>query len=151
MYIQSVMCWEQVEALEVLAYGHVGLSNLIWFVQDLFIEGKIGLEGKEDCRLINLVDGSKELGEVEALNYHCCQVTLGFNCKNQIIIKLVDLGNRILEFRVWDRGSGGVGNSCQLFSRLRLGGFGAPLRLGLGGCRLGGGSLWGDLRWRVWH
>ena len=96
------------EALEVLAYSHVGLSDPIWFVQDLFIEGKIGLEGKEDCRLINLADGSKELGEVEALNCHCCQVTLGFNCKNQIIIKLVDLGNRILEFRIWDRGSGGV-------------------------------------------
>jgi len=59
------------ETLEVLAYGHVGLSNLIWFVQDLFVEGKIGFKGEEDCRLIDLVDGGKEFGEVEALNCHC--------------------------------------------------------------------------------
>ena len=96
------------ETLEVLAYSHVRLSNRIWFIQDLFIEGEIGFKGKEDCGLINLADGSKELGEVEALNCHCCQVTPGFNCKNQIIIKFVDLGNRILEFRIWDRGSRGV-------------------------------------------
>jgi len=41
------------ETLEVLAYGRVGLSNLVWFRQDLFVEGEIGFKGEEDCRLIN--------------------------------------------------------------------------------------------------
>ncbi len=58
------------ETLEVLAYGRVGLSNLIWVGQDLFIESKIGFKRKEDCGLIDSADSSKEFGKIKALN--CC-------------------------------------------------------------------------------
>jgi len=33
---------------------------------------------------------------------------LGFDCKDQIIVDFIDLGDRILECRVWDRGWGGL-------------------------------------------
>ena len=52
------------ETLEVLAYGRIGLSNLVWFRQDLFIEGKIGFKGEEDCRLIDSADSGKEFGRI---------------------------------------------------------------------------------------
>ncbi len=57
--------------LEVLAHSHVGLSELVGFVQYLFIKGKKGFIGEEDCGLINAADGSKKFGEIEVLNHQC--------------------------------------------------------------------------------
>ncbi len=59
------------ETLEVLTHGHVGLSKLVGFIQYLFVKGKKGFIGKEDCGLINSADGGKEFGEIEALNRQC--------------------------------------------------------------------------------
>ncbi len=60
-----------VETLEVLTHSHVGLSKLVGFVQYLFVKGKKGFIGKEDCGLVDAVDGGKEFGEIEVLNCHC--------------------------------------------------------------------------------
>jgi len=126
----------------VLAHGSIGLTNLVRFVQNLFIEGKEGFKWEEDSSLIYMVDTGKELGEVEALNCHCIKITLGFDEEDQIVVGFVDPGDRVLESWVQDGGWGRFWSSCWLPSRLGLGGFGALLGLRLGYSRLGG-SLWG--------
>jgi len=70
------------EALEVLAYGCVGLPNLIWVGQGLFIKSEIRFEGEEDCRLVNSADSSEEFPKIEALDCCCFEISPSFNCED---------------------------------------------------------------------
>jgi len=83
--------------LEILAHGSIGLTKLVGFVQNLFIEGKEGFKWEEDSSLIYMADTGKELGEVEALNCHCIEIALGFDEEDKIIVDFVDPGDGVLE------------------------------------------------------
>ncbi len=115
----------QLKPLEILAHGSIGLTKLVGFVQNLFIEGKEGFKWEEDSSLVDMVNtgkelGEVELGEVEVLNCHCIEITLGFDEEDQIVVDFVDPGDGVLECWVQDGGWGRFCSSGCLPSRLRM-------------------------------
>ena len=106
--------------MEVLAHGSVGLTNLVRFIQNLFIEGKEGFKWEEDSSLVYTADTGKELGEVKALDCYCIKITLGFDEEDQIVVAFVDPGDGVLECWVQDGGWGRFCSSSWLPSRLQM-------------------------------
>jgi len=115
------------EPLEILANRSIGQTQFSWVLQYFIILGIVGLEGKENSRLITESNRSKEFLKAKMLDCKGGQLPSGVEGNLDIEVRLVEVGEGCLE-------SGVQGRGCVYCSR------GSGGR-GLGGCA-GGGVWW---------